>query len=40
MILYDYLDKNIRLYKSQYGFRTLNSTDLVSLKIIDIKGKI
>ena len=44
--LYEYLDKNKLLYKSQYGFRSLHSTEMASLEIIDIilkdldKGKI
>ena len=34
--LYDYFNKNNLLYKSQCGFRTLHSTELASLEIIDI----
>ena len=37
--LYEYFNKNNLLYKSQYGFRTLHSTELASLEIIDIIGK-
>ena len=37
--LYEYFNKNNLLYKSQYGFRTLHSTQLASLEIIDIIGK-
>ena len=37
--LYDYFNKNNILYKSQYGFRTLHSTELASLEIIDIISK-
>ena len=37
--LYEYFNKNNLLYKSQYGFRTLYSTELASLEIIDIIGK-
>ena len=37
--LYEYFNKNNLLYKSQYGFRTLHSTKLASLEIIDIIGK-
>ena len=36
--LYEYFNKNNLLYKSQYGFRTLHSTELASLEIIDIIG--
>ena len=32
----EYFNKNDLLYKSQYGFRTLHSTELTSLEIIDI----
>ena len=31
--------KNNLLYKSQYGFRTLHSTELTSLEIFDIISK-
>ena len=34
--LYDYLNVNNFLYKSQYGFRNLHSTELVSLESLDI----
>ena len=34
--LYSYFDKNNLLYKSQYGFRTLHSTELAALEITDI----
>ena len=37
--LYEYFNKNNLLYKSQYGFCTLHSTELASLEIIDIIGK-
>ena len=37
--LYEYFNKNNLLHKSQYGFRTLHSTELVYLEIIDIIGK-
>ena len=37
--LYEYFNKNNLLYKSQYGFHTLHSTELASLEIIDIIGK-
>ena len=37
--LYEYFNKNNLLFKSQYGFRTLHSTELKSLEIIDIIGK-
>ena len=37
--LYEYFNKSNLLYKSQYGFRTLHSTELASLEIIDIIGK-
>ena len=37
--LYEYFNKINLLYKSQYGFRTLHSTELASLEIIDIIGK-
>ena len=37
--LYEYFNENNLLYKSQYGFRTLHSTELASLEIIDIIGK-
>ena len=37
--LYEYFNKNNLLYKSQYGFRTLHSTELTSLEIIEIIGK-
>ena len=37
--LYEYFNKNNLLHKSQYGFRTLHSTELASLEIIDIIGK-
>ena len=37
--LYEYFNKNNLLYKSQYGFRTLDSTELASWEIIDIIGK-
>ena len=34
-----YFNKNNLLYKSQYGFRTLHSTELAPLEIIDIINK-
>ena len=37
--LYEYFNKNNLLYKSQYGFRTLHSTELASLEINDFIGK-
>ena len=37
--LYEYYNENNLLYKSQYGFHTLHSTELASLEIIDIIGK-
>ena len=37
--LCDYFNKNNLLYKSQYGFCTLHSTQLASLEIIDIISK-
>ena len=37
--LYEYLNNNTLLYKSQYRFRSLHSTELASLEIIDIIGK-
>ena len=38
MQLYDYANKISLLYKSQYGFHTLHSTEQDSLEIIDIIG--
>ena len=35
----EYFNKNNLLYKSQYGFRTVHSTELASLEIIDMIGK-
>ena len=37
--LYEYLNNNTLLYKSQYRFRSLHSTELAFLEIIDIIGK-
>ena len=37
--LYENFNKNNLLYKIQYGFRTLHSTEFASLEIIDIIGK-
>ena len=34
--LYEYFNGSNLLYKSQYGFRSLHSTELASLEIIDI----
>ena len=34
--LYDYINENELFYKSQYGFRTLHSTETASLEITDI----
>ena len=34
--LYDYINENELLYKSQYGFRALHSTETASLEITDI----
>ena len=36
---YEYFNKNDLLYESQYEIRTLHSTELASLEIIDIRRK-
>ena len=37
--LYEYFNKDNPFYKIQYGFRTLHSTELASLELIDMTGK-